>query len=513
MKTLPKLSPHQPSKKQPVVLLIGMVLIMLSCNFPLTDFSGIFRGYETLDPAIFDSRPTATASLDIRQTQPAATQKPEPDVDRSRYHVYAARSGDTLSVVARHFAVAPDEISSPEAIAQTGILPTGQYLIIPRNALNEEQHQFILPDSAVIFSPCAEDFDVSVFIQNAGGYLSRFSQVVAEERISGAEVVQRVAINQSVNPRLLLAFIEYRAGLVTGSQAPADIYHPLRLGSGSFKGLYQELSLAARLINSGYYGWRHGEMDSLTFDDQVEMRVAPNLNAGSVGMMRLFAHLYSSSEWEERLIGEDGFMAVYLAMFPDPAFCAANVEPLLNDQVAAPTLELPFAPGEVWSFTAGPHYSWVAGTPLGALDFAPKFSAPKCQTSPYYARAVAAGIVTRVENSVVTLSLVDENNAFTGWEVMYMHIAAQGSVSVGEHLATGDAIGHPSCEGGPATGSHVHIARKYKGEWIGAAGIFDFILSGWTVVPGERAYLGKLVKEEDTVVANSGGNQGSLITR
>ena len=61
--------------------------------------------------------------------------------------------------------------------------------------------------------------------------------------------------------------------------------------------------------------------------------------------------------------------------------------------------------------------------------------------------------------------------------------------------------------------NYVHIARKYKGEWIGAAGIFDFILSGWTVVPGERAYLGKLVKEEDTVVANSGGNQGSLITR
>jgi hypothetical protein len=35
-------------------------------------------------------------------------------------------------------------------------------------------------------------------------------------------------------------------------------------------------------------------------------------------------------------------------------------------------------------------------------------------------------------------------------------------------VKTGDRIGHPSCEGGAANATHVHIARRYNGEWIPA---------------------------------------------
>ena len=65
-------------------------------------------------------------------------------------------------------------------------------------------------------------------------------------------------------------------------------------------------------------------------------------------------------------------------------------------------------------------------------------------------------------------------------------------------------VGHPSCEGGRATGAHVHIARKYNGEWIGIDRAFPFVLSGWQVIPGENSYQGKLVQNDQIVTAGRG---------
>ncbi|HBA92316.1 MAG TPA: hypothetical protein DCZ08_11435 [Anaerolineaceae bacterium] len=61
-------------------------------------------------------------------------------------------------------------------------------------------------------------------------------------------------------------------------------------------------------------------------------------------------------------------------------------------------------------------------------------------------------------------------------------------------MLKGDPIGMPSCEGGRATGSHVHIARKYNGEWILAEGPLAFNLEGWVAKNGEAAYDGTLTK-------------------
>jgi hypothetical protein len=37
-------------------------------------------------------------------------------------------------------------------------------------------------------------------------------------------------------------------------------------------------------------------------------------------------------------------------------------------------------------------------------------------------------------------------------------------------LAQDDRVGHPSCEGGSSSGIHIHIARKFNGEWVLADG-------------------------------------------
>jgi hypothetical protein len=86
-------------------------------------------------------------------------------------------------------------------------------------------------------------------------------------------------------------------------------------------------------------------------------------------------------------------------------------------------------------------------------------------------------------------------------------------VAEGALLEQDQLIGHPSCEGGRATGTHVHMARKYNGEWLSADGPVPFVLSGWRVQAGERIYAGGLVNGEQSVTADPIGRAGSTIRR
>ena len=97
--------------------------------------------------------------------------------------------------------------------------------------------------------------------------------------------------------------------------------------------------------------------------------------------------------------------------------------------------------------------------------------------------------------------------------MLYLHIADEGRVEVGTLVEQGDLIGHPSCVGGIATGTHIHIARKYNGEWILADGPLPFTLSGWVAVAGSQPYQGALVKEDQIVYACQCATQETLITR
>jgi len=73
-------------------------------------------------------------------------------------------------------------------------------------------------------------------------------------------------------------------------------------------------------------------------------------------------------------------------------------------------------------------------------------------------------------------------------------------------------MGYPSCVGGHATGTHVHIARKYNGEWIMADSVIPFVMSGWVTHNGNREYLGTLTKGGATVIACECGDAYTAIS-
>ncbi len=75
--------------------------------------------------------------------------------------------------------------------------------------------------------------------------------------MTGIQIVRRISQEFSVNPRLLLALLEYRSGWVTSrgfSENQRD--YPMRYENPVYKGLYLQLAWTAKNLNKGYYSWR-----------------------------------------------------------------------------------------------------------------------------------------------------------------------------------------------------------------------------------------------------------------
>lgn len=149
----------------------------------------------------------------------------------------------------------------------------------------------------------------------------------------------------------------------------------------------------------------------------------------------------------------------------------------------------------------------------GALDFAPANSEGRCEVSKQWATASAAGVIVRAANHAVAIDLDGDGLEQTGWVLVYFHLADEGLIQPGRWVQVNEPLGHPSCEGGNATGSHVHLARKYNGEWLPAEGWAPFVLSGYLVRGNGTNYQGELVKGDIAIAACPYGCQGALIKR
>jgi len=429
--------------------------------------------------------------------------------------LYYAQAADTLKVVAVRFGVTPAEITSPETIPETAFINPGQLLIIPRKLGNTTSSQQIMPDSEVVYSPSAVNFDTLEFVRQAGGYLSSYKEWHKSTGMkSGAEIVQRVAIENSINPRLLLSLLEYHSHWVYGMpQGREQTDYPMGLVLPNAKGLYNQLVWSVNQLSIGYYAYREGRLTQIRFSDGATARLAPDLNAGTAALQYYFSKLYESQRWLDALNPDVGLPALHTTMFGNPWERAKTVEPLFPAGVTQPQLILPFMRNWTWSYTGGPHGAWEQEGAYAALDFAPGSNESGCVQSDAWATAAAAGLVVRTGPGLVVLDLDGDGYEQTGWVLVYLHIAEKGRVQLGDWVAAGDPIGRPSCEGGFATGTHIHIARKFNGEWVPADGPLPFNLGGWVAHAGPMPYTGTLTRDGITLTACTCSNYLTFITR
>lgn len=502
-------------------LQIPQIKLSPAGNSRQTERRGAVVATATLPPQLASRFADATEDAGIAAINPQSLK------DVSEYVVVW---GDTLSRIAAIHGLSIETLMATNNLQNPDLLKVGQIIKLPSPPETNGPSFHILPDTRLVRSYDAQSFDVQGYVHRQPGILRKMSGAVVSRQANGStvnialsasETVQRVSLDFSVDPRVLLAFLEYRAGLlsnldVEGEQLRYPLFSPKASGGIDRPGLYAQLIWLADQLNYGYYGKKYRGDAIVDFVDGSRLLYHHDLNAGTAAIQHVFARMTSGESWAHD-VGDGGFHLVYRALFGEPF---ADYEQEDASALRQPKLSLPFRPGEVWRFTGGYHGGWGNGSAWASVDFAPPKEAgpvPYCYTSSFPVTAVARGVIARLSEGAVILDLDLDGNEGSGWTILYLHTSHAESLEKGQIVEAGEVLGYPSCEGGYSTATHLHIARRYNGEWIPAdcancpssLTIPPFTMSDWQVVGlRNQPYQGFMLNSADnrSVIAEQGRN-------
>ncbi|HSO12856.1 MAG TPA: LysM domain-containing protein, partial [Anaerolineales bacterium] len=352
----------------------------------------------------------ATSSIENMITPLAPTPIPAPTSGRPAYNpgelvAYTAQSGDTIPALAARFNTTIAEIfeANPIIPREATTLPPGLPMQIPIYYLPlwGTDYQSI-PDSAFVNGPALVGFSTSAFVASSSGWLKNYRTYAGGENRTGAEIVDYVATNYSISPRLLLALLEYQSGALTQPELPASRFL-LGFRRVFYDSPYLQLVIAANTLNNGYYGWRAGTLTEFELPDSSLTRPDPWQNAGSVALQYYFSRIYFGDQYYAS-IGPEGLARLYSDLFGDPWLDSAIQIP---GSLQQPALRFPFRAGYIWAYTGGPHTGWGSGQPLAAVDFAPASDTSGCYmvSNDLYATVMADGLVVRSDIDGVIIDL------------------------------------------------------------------------------------------------------------
>ena len=496
-----------------VITFLSTLVLLAGCVQPAPNTRPWLLEEEelTFSPSLQDLLPTPRPEGATYFTPTPDAPHPLPTL-RADSLTYTIKAGDTMAWIANRYNLPYSAVAGANPEITPSALEVGQTLTLPAPQAESPYSDFkIIPDSELVYGPASATLDVEAFVGEQDGYLNAYFEEVDGQRLSGAQILKRVSYEYSVNPRLVLAFLEYESGWVTRKNIdPSLIEYPMGRFEVARKGLYKQLAWAADQLNHAYYLYEINALPYVILADNRMVMLSEVINPGTAAVQYLAGLLHNGTGYMQA-ISEGGVYATYASFFGIPF--DVTVENLQPANLAQPDLLLPFESGVMWSFTSGPHGGWGSGSAWAALDFSPSGDASGCFRSDAWVTASADGLVTRAKDGAVVLDLDGDGLEQTGWTLLYAHIETRDRVAAGSYVKAGDRLGHPSCEGGVSTGTHFHLARRYNGVWIAADRDLPINLEGWTSAGAGVEYEGTLTREGQTLIAWSGLIDENQITR
>ena len=214
--------------------------------------------------------------------------------------------------------MAASAISPQIGQAEDGFLPHASLLKIPRQVETPARWDVLLPDSEVVQSPTSTNFDVEAYVQEAGGYLSRYGKKVKNDWLTGAQIIERVSAESSHSTRRFFLSGFVRISLRLGGWRTRSFLEkgiPIGFQVPGQTGLYRELIMVATDLNAGYYGWRDGSLVEMKFRDATLARIPRKLNARLSSIQVLFSKFYRRKAWESALFAARRFTQRYAQLF------------------------------------------------------------------------------------------------------------------------------------------------------------------------------------------------------
>lgn len=412
-----------------------------------------------------------------------------------------------------------DEPSEASATTRhTILLP-----LIMQSANNETASiSTLLADGQFVYGPNVGDFDVERYLAETQSPL-----------LPHASVIYDKATYYSVNPRLILTLLEMTVAqsvVVDGSTAAPPTIEREQL-SAHLERMLVELT---RHFYGQLYGRNLAVQSSAAYLAPVAVTVASGEttrfestgNAASDAILVTLAPYLTQDDWQQiSAAGTSGsFIDTYRQLFPDsdPLDESNRIQPNqappdgVIQAAAAPAtlLKFPFAEGDSWRYTGGPHaFNGCTDNVFSAVDFAPLgysgCSDPVAEdrwiTSP------AAGTVSAVSCGGCNVAVEHGN----GWGTRVYHVVNP-QVTKGQKIATDTRLGNPSCApvgvscgscGGGSTGVHQHIDLRFNGAFVAIDGT---AFEGWKIQAGDACYQGKL--EKNGKVLGTGGRVTSTVS-
>lgn len=323
-------------------------------------------------------------------------------------------------------------------------------------------------------APIGNDWLIFTNEEKLGFDLEGFLAETAPHLVARSEVISHWTGYWGISPRVALALLELRTGLVSDRDPDPTLWsRPLGEWADA-EGFSGQLKAALGDLSRRYY---------LERDKPGEFSMEPSAQRHGRS---------SRAAWDtlEAVLGREAWdlLDAYRAIFPEergPRAAELAVEPLASGVPG--WLRLPFPTGASWRFngTHTPSGEDDSGEPFSSMDFSHEWPSWGHDTRGDWVSSAQDGRV--VVYSSCSLEVVGDQ----GWSTHYYHldnIAVRSGqfVSRGANLANyADQQDQALCDGGSSTGPHVHLTLRRRGELVDLDGVE---LSRYKVHAGRFSY-------------------------